>query len=108
MGDSSYFNKHYDASMQKQFIIGDNRTSAADLAQSLQEGMNVNHFDESMDQLINNPDEVLDENDVDDSMFIFPDREQEETKEELLAGPELDGALKSTADLLGPVIERNL
>ena len=49
MSMSGYFNKHYDASMQKPYIIGDNRISAADLASSLQESMNENHFDENIE-----------------------------------------------------------
>lgn len=44
---------------------------------------------------------------MDEDMFIFPDRAGEETADEVMDPANLEGALKSTADLLKPTIDRN-
>ena len=46
MGNSTYFNKHYDASMQKPFRIGEGKQSAIDLAESMNSDLKDNYLDQ--------------------------------------------------------------
>ena len=108
--NSTYFNKHYDISMQKPFQIGEGHVSVPDLAQSLSSDMKDNHFDSNAPESnsAQNADQLLRAEDVDEEMFIFPTQEaeqldQEETKEDL---QDQTNNLRSTADLLAPIIER--
>ena len=45
MGTSTYFNKHYDASMARPFKIGEGTESVPDLASSMNTDLKDNHFD---------------------------------------------------------------
>lgn len=45
MATSTYFNKHYDISMQKPFRVGEGHESTADLAHSLSVDLKENHID---------------------------------------------------------------
>ena len=82
MGNSAYFGKHFDESMQRPFVVGDGRESQAVLAESMNSAMNPNHFDTTTnnegdanaEQVIDAPDQILNEDEVDEEMFIFPDR----------------------------------
>ncbi len=73
MSTSTYFNKHYDASMQKPFHVSEGHLS---VATELKE----NHFDSNapssslVEVQSQNPDQILNEEDVDENMFIFPDK----------------------------------
>ena len=89
MGSSTYFNKHYDASMQKPFRIGEGRQSAQNLAESMNSDLKDNYLDTNMpgnegpapDQ------QILREEDVDEEMFIFPDRAAAGEEEKVLDVP---------------------
>ena len=100
MSNSTYFNKHYDISMQKPFRIGEGTESAVDLASSMASDLKKNHFDENMPESDKEagPDALLREEDVDEQMFIFPDRAGEEEK--IMDVPEVQEALKTTAELI--------
>ena len=81
MGNSAYFGKHFDASMQRPFVVGDGRVSVPNLAESMNSDLRPNHFDttanegdQSAEQVIDAPDQILNEDEVDEEMFIFPDR----------------------------------
>lgn len=79
MGNSAYFGKHFDASMQRPFVVGDGRESVPNLAESMNSNMRPNHFDttnegDNTEQVIDAPDQILNEDEVDEEMFIFPDR----------------------------------
>ena len=83
MGTSTYFNKHYDASMQRAFKIGEGNESVPDLASSMNSDLKDNHFDGQNMAEGAYAENVLREEDVDEEMFIFPDRaKQGETAEE--------------------------
>ena len=81
MGNSSYFGKHFDASMQRPFVVGNGRESVPNLAESMASDLRPNHFDTTQnegdstaEQMIDAPDQILNEDEVDEEMFIFPDR----------------------------------
>ena len=48
MSNSTYFNKHYDISMQKPFQVGDARQSVEQLAESMMSDLNDNYIDNHM------------------------------------------------------------
>ena len=104
MSNSTYFNKHYDISMQKPFQVGDNRQSVDELAESMMSDLKDNYLDNNMGEE-GGPDQVLREEDVDEEMFIFPDRDKEaatgdEEEEKVMDAPEVQAALKTTAELI--------
>ena len=81
MGNSSYFGKHFDASMQRPFVVGNGRESVPNLAESMNSALRQDHFDttqnegdQTAEQMIDAPDQILNEDEVDEEMFIFPDR----------------------------------
>ena len=112
MGASTYFNKHYEESMATPYRIGEGHESAADLASSISTSIKDNHFDPTSDEgaaLIASQrqqaaEQVLREEDVDEQMFIFPDRaaQNDEAGEE----EEKKADSRTTAELLAPIIER--
>ena len=107
MSNSNYFGKHYDISMQKQFAIDAGLHQSVDeLATSLASGMKDNHFeadgDETRMSQVNNPDQILNEDDVDEDMFVFPDREDKQAA--ILDQAEVQVALRSTDVLMAPFI----
>ena len=106
MGQSTYFNKHYDVSMQQQFKIGVGNESAVDLASSIQSDTQENHFDKAQVEpgTVPGPEELLLQDDVDEEMFIFPDRNGEESKE--LDVPQVQEALKTTSELIQGNLDR--
>ena len=66
--------------MQRPFVVGDGRESVPNLAESMNSDMRPNHFDttqgegDNAEQVIDAPDQILNEDEVDEDMFIFPDR----------------------------------
>ena len=107
MSNSSYFNKHYDVSMVKQYKIDHaQHKSAAELGESMMSDMKDNHFDSDapgssmVPEGMEPQDEVLREDEVDEEMFIFPDR----AKKDDVDPEDEPNKLRSTAELLEPII----
>ena len=100
--NSTYFIKNYDSSMSKpyQFGLEGANQNEMEVSMEMSRDMKENHFEENKAA----PDgaELLKEEDVDDSMFVFPERNGEKEKLE----EQENQNVRTTKELLDGVIER--
>lgn len=111
MNNSAYFMKHYDISMQQPYRVGVGRETAQDLADSIDQNLREDHFDytgpaRNVIASARHPDQVLRPEDVDEEMFIFPDRNNNTTHEQVPITEADANGLSSTTDLIAQVNAR--
>ena len=115
MTTSTYFNKHCDASILRQYRIESGHQSVDELATSMASDMRENHFETSgpgtgssehaATEEAKPQEQFLNEDEVEAEFFEFPTQENQAEKQ--MEREEIENTLKQTHELLAPFIERN-